>query len=104
MLERKEWLLEDMQLTLVAFRDDGMPERQAAKLYNEPHKTLADRINCKVKSDTLRLGSAPALDETAEEALCNYITTMAKSGFPLTITQVKTFACVGYHVSISIFS
>ena len=80
-----------MDLALQACKD-GISKTKAAKEFNVPRKTLADRVNSKVLSEHPVLGNETTLSEEDEKALCSYIEYMATRSFPLTVDQVMKYA------------
>ena len=85
--KRREWIQENMELALSACRN-GSSIRSAAKEHNVPRKTLADRVNKKVKSDNPKLGVETILTQDDEKSLYNYIEFMANHSCSLTVTQI----------------
>ena len=81
---------EDIESALNDITEKHISISQAAKDYNIPRKTLADRKNKRWNSD--KVGHHTKLTPKEESSLKNYIFYIASHAFPLNIKQIKGFA------------
>ena len=90
MPKSKTYSNEDIESALKDITGKHISISQAAKDYNIPRKTLADRKNKRWNSD--KVGHPTKLAPKEESSLKNYIFYMASHAFPLNIKQIKGFA------------
>ena len=90
MPKSKTYSNEDIESALKDITEKHISISQAAKDYNIPRKTLADRKNKRWNSD--KVGHPTILTPEEESSLKNYIFYMASHAFPLNIKQIKGFA------------
>ncbi|KAG0715175.1 hypothetical protein GWK47_012538 [Chionoecetes opilio] len=80
-----------MESAMRSCRERGMSASAASRLHKVPRKTLTDRLHGNAKGDC-RMGSPTALSDEQEQTLCRYIEYMADRRFPLTVSQIITYA------------
>lgn len=69
-----------MNTALKKIREEGMPIREASRLYELPRTTLQDKVHNRVP-DVGRPGPKPVLTQAEEEALSKYIKYMSQIGY-----------------------
>ena len=90
-VKRMTWEDKNMRDALKAVVDDRQSVKGAAKKFNVPRRTLADRVNGRVRHGS-HPGPKTALSKEEEDVLCSYLIYMAERGFPLTPKMVMAFA------------
>ena len=89
---RRQYDPENMALAISAVRDDGVPKRQACRIYGVPRTTLLDKLAGRVP-EVGNSGPQPVLTKGEESTLVTYITLMGKIGYPITrkslVNEVK---------------
>jgi hypothetical protein len=73
---------EALYKALQAIREDNMGIRGASRKYGVPRGTIQDRLHGRVKEAPRRMGPATVLTQDKETHLENWLTELAKCGFP----------------------
>jgi hypothetical protein len=73
---------EALYKALQAIREDNMGIRGASRKYGVPRGTIQDRLHGRVKEAPRRMGPATVLTQDEETHLENWLTELAKCGFP----------------------
>ena len=76
------WNDENLRNAMNAVTDDGMPLRQANRLFGVPTTSLRDHLYGKTRG--MHKGIKPTLKSHEEKKLVNYVFKMQKLGHPLT--------------------
>ena len=61
--------------------------RKAAKMFGIPLTTLRDRVDGRVKVDSVRLGKSPKMAQDEEKTLVQHFIQMAELGYGYTRTE-----------------
>ena len=79
-----------MKAAKEAVTNNEMNVTEALEVFNIPRQTLGDRIKNKFGKEGAVCNTELTPDE--EQVLINYCLFMAKSSYPLSVSQIKAFA------------
>lgn len=72
-----------LKKTLEDIKEHGMGIREACRLNGVPRSTIQDRIHGRIMEKKRKIGPDPVLGIKGEEKICQWVTNMAKCGFPI---------------------
>ena len=90
--DRASWTAEAMKRALKAVKEKTHSVRQAAKVFNVPYTTLADRLRNKYPDEKVKLGRKTVFTEEQETELADYILQLSNLFYGMTPATVRRIA------------